>query len=132
MHRGDPPFDIQLRLEGYLPQTRTITSDESVKLFVSLAQLPPVAPRVESAVRPAPGPRRRCPRVAAESAEAAKSARPKESAPQRPGAVNPDGIIQPDSLKTRTLRERLGLGEATVIWPPIRWRSWWLRRGRSA
>src|SRR4029077_17985874 len=40
MHRGDPPFDIQLRAEGYVSQTRTITSDESVKMLVSLKKLP--------------------------------------------------------------------------------------------
>ncbi len=27
LHHGDPPFDVQLRLEGYKPETRTITSD---------------------------------------------------------------------------------------------------------
>ena len=42
--KGDPPFDIQLRLEGYQAQTRSITSDESMKLVVSLAKLPSVAP----------------------------------------------------------------------------------------
>src|SRR5205807_5868963 len=31
LHKGDPPFDIQLRLEGHLSATRTISSDESVK-----------------------------------------------------------------------------------------------------
>jgi serine/threonine-protein kinase len=40
LHKGDPPFDIQLRLEGHLSATRTITSDESVKMLVSLAKVP--------------------------------------------------------------------------------------------
>jgi serine/threonine protein kinase len=64
LKKGAPPFDIQLRRDGYLPQTRNITSDESVKMFVSLAKLPtavappPPAPRheetrVEPTVKPA-------------------------------------------------------------------------------
>jgi serine/threonine-protein kinase len=38
LKKGEPSFDIQLRLEGYAAQTRTITSDESVKMVVTLVQ----------------------------------------------------------------------------------------------
>jgi serine/threonine-protein kinase len=46
LKKGTPAFDIQLRLDGYAPQVRTITADESVKLVVSLAklQVTPVTP----------------------------------------------------------------------------------------
>jgi serine/threonine-protein kinase len=44
LKKGDPPFDIQLRLDGYAPQTRTITSDETLKMVVSLAKLQLAAP----------------------------------------------------------------------------------------
>jgi hypothetical protein len=48
LHKGDPPFDIQLRLEGHLSATRTITSDESVKMVVSLAKVPGSTPQVDA------------------------------------------------------------------------------------
>ncbi|MGZ3407875.1 MAG: hypothetical protein ACXVAN_15600, partial [Polyangia bacterium] len=102
MHRGDPPFDIQLRLEGYLPQTRTITSDESLKLLVSLAKLPVVAPKAEVT---APAPKPTAPAVSnvtkpkpahvSHTERVDKPAKPKETGP-KPAAVDPDGIIQPD------------------------------------
>jgi eukaryotic-like serine/threonine-protein kinase len=60
LKKGDPPFDVQLRLDGYLPQMRTITSDESVKLLVSLAKIPPIPvvakpepPKVSNVGKPA-------------------------------------------------------------------------------
>jgi serine/threonine-protein kinase len=47
--KGDPSFDIQIRLEGYLPQTRSITPNMSKEISVALAKVqapapPPVAP----------------------------------------------------------------------------------------
>ena len=102
MHRGDPSFDIQLRLEGYLPQTRTITSDESVKLLVSLAKNPTLAPKPEAKAEAkveAPS-KTREPRVSnvtkAEkpSSHGSHHSAPKSSAPKQVEA-DPDGIIQP-------------------------------------
>jgi tRNA A-37 threonylcarbamoyl transferase component Bud32 len=92
MRRGDPPFDVQLRLEGYLSQTRTITSDASSKVVVQLAKLPtatvkveeppkPPTPKVSNVTRPAKPPR---------------TTKPKEDAPKKPATPDPDGIIQPD------------------------------------
>jgi hypothetical protein len=98
MHRGDPPFDIQLRAEGYVPQTRTITSDESAKLLVPLAKLPIAAPKVEP-----PPPQ---PKVVAKPVKAPKPVvtkvsdvpkpikKPGKSAP-KDTPPDPDGIIQP-------------------------------------
>jgi len=59
LKKGDPSFDVQLRLEGYTPQTRTITSDESLKVVVPLVQLPTIqaTPRPETpevAAKPEP------------------------------------------------------------------------------
>ena len=55
MRRGAPPFDIQLRADGYAPQTRTITSDGSIKLVVALARLPAAPPPpVEAKTVPKP------------------------------------------------------------------------------
>jgi hypothetical protein len=106
MHRGDPPFDIQLRAEGYVSQTRTITSDESVKLLVSLAKLPtvvatPTPPKVETSPKPA------TPRVS-NATRGSPKANPTTGSPKanpttvgkKPRAPkssepDPDGIIQP-------------------------------------
>jgi len=99
MHRGDPPFDIQLRAEGYVSQTRTITSDESVKMLVSLAKLPTVV------ATPTPPPPAKPAKVETpvKVETPAKVATPKVSnatKPKRPKAPkssepDPDGIIQP-------------------------------------
>jgi eukaryotic-like serine/threonine-protein kinase len=56
LKKGSPPFDIQLRLDGYQPMTRQITADESVKLVVTLPKIqaatPP--PKRETAAQPKP------------------------------------------------------------------------------
>jgi serine/threonine protein kinase len=44
LHRGDPSFDVQLRLDGYAPQMRTITSDASTQMLIALAPSPTVTP----------------------------------------------------------------------------------------
>jgi len=97
--KGDPPFDIQLRAEGYVPQTRTITSEQSVKMVVALAKLPTAAP----APTPTPTPTRtptptptKTPTVEA----VAKPAVPKVTKVKKPKSPkssepDPDGIIQP-------------------------------------
>jgi serine/threonine-protein kinase len=99
MLRGDPSFDIQLRLEGYLPQTRTITSDESVKLLVSLAKIPTMAPKAEAkVVAPAKTPETKVSNVTKPEKPSSHSSShhstPKSSAPKKTEA-DPDGIIQP-------------------------------------
>ncbi|HEX4460913.1 MAG TPA: hypothetical protein VIA18_23195, partial [Polyangia bacterium] len=43
LHRGDPSFDVQLKLDGYAAQTRTVTTESSAKLLVTL---PPAAATV--------------------------------------------------------------------------------------
>jgi hypothetical protein len=77
LKKGTPPFDIQLRIEGYAPQVKTITADESIKMLVSLAKLPPAvappAPAVAHETRPkhiapesvsaTPRPKRRTPKA---------------------------------------------------------------------
>ncbi|HEX9103359.1 MAG TPA: hypothetical protein VF997_14200, partial [Polyangia bacterium] len=106
MRRGDPPFDIQLRADGYAPQTRTITSDESTKLQISLARLPSLAPKAELPPAPAPPqPKAELPKHAVKG-EAAKTPtgkvsnvnvtkpKPKKPAPKST-QPDPDGIIQP-------------------------------------
>jgi hypothetical protein len=97
MHRGDPPFDIQLRLEGYLPQTRTITSDESVKVLVSLAKLPTVAPKAEAKVEaPAKTPEAKVSNVTRPTSHSSSHhSTPKSSAPKN-SEPDPDGIIPPN------------------------------------
>jgi serine/threonine-protein kinase len=100
MHKGDPPFDIQLRAEGYAPQTRTIASDESVKLLVSLAKLPTApTPKVEE---PVVGKKESPPKQS--KAEVAKPTTPKVSnatkrggKKQSPKATepDPDGVLMP-------------------------------------
>ena len=99
MHRGDAPFDIQLRLEGYAPQTRTITSDASVKVLVSLAKLPALAPKAEAKAeaKPEPAPVKSEP-AKAPAAKVSNVAKPKShhsSSPKKQQDVDPDGIIQP-------------------------------------
>jgi hypothetical protein len=101
MHRGDPSFDIQLRLEGYLPQTRTITSDESVKLLVSLAKMPTVAPKAEAQVEePAKTPATKVSNVTKPEKPSSHSSShhstPKSSAPKKDPSADPDGIIPPN------------------------------------
>jgi len=98
MHRGDPPFDIQLRAEGYAPETRTISSDASTKLLVSLTKLPTATPKVE-----APPP----PKVVQKVEAPAKPATPKVSNVTKPPkhkaekkapketVPDPDGVMQP-------------------------------------
>ena len=99
MHRGDPSFDIQLRLEGYQPQTRTITSDESVKLLVSLAKIPTVAPKAEAkAEEPPKTPQPKVSKVTKPPHTSHHDSQPKTTAPQKSKKateVDPDGIIQP-------------------------------------
>jgi len=92
MHRGDPPFDIQLRAEGYAPETRTITSDESVKLVVSLAKLQPAAPRVEAP----PPPKRHEP--AAKPPVVAKPPTPKVSNGTKKKRAPKDTLPDPDGV----------------------------------
>jgi hypothetical protein len=94
MHKGDPPFDIQLRLEGYLPQTRSITSDESVKMVVSLAKVPVVAPKTEEA-KPEPS---KVPvtKVSNVSKTPRPPKPPKVPKKKVPDPIDNDGIIQPD------------------------------------
>jgi serine/threonine-protein kinase len=50
LKNGEPSFDVELRLEGYLPQRRTISSDETVKMVVTLVRQPtiPATPRPET------------------------------------------------------------------------------------
>jgi serine/threonine-protein kinase len=95
MHRGDPPFDIQLRLEGYLPQTRTITSDESAKLIVALTKAPVVAPKAEvvEEAKPVTSPVSNVtkPPKSSHGSHGDKIAKPKKS-----NSSDPDGIIQPE------------------------------------
>ncbi|HEX6837970.1 MAG TPA: hypothetical protein VF334_15440, partial [Polyangia bacterium] len=102
LHRGDPPFDIQLRLEGYAPQTRTITSDESVKMLVSLVKLPALAPKAEAKAEakpePPPPPSKSEPAKTptAKVSNVTKPPRPHHvSTPKKQQEVDPDGIIQP-------------------------------------
>jgi serine/threonine protein kinase len=92
MRRGDPPFDVQLRLEGYLSQTRTITSDASSKVVVQLGKLPTATVKVEEPPKPP------TPKVSnvTRPAKPPKTTKPKEDAPKKPAAPDPDGIIQPD------------------------------------
>jgi eukaryotic-like serine/threonine-protein kinase len=101
MHRGDPPFDIQLRADGYAPQMRTITSDDSAKLTVSLAKLPTAAPRVEEPPPPPEPARAQTPKVetpkvsnVTKPPKRTPKSGPKNSAPKKSEA-DPDGIIQP-------------------------------------
>jgi hypothetical protein len=90
MHRGDPPFDIQLRLEGYLPQTRTITSDESARLIVALTKVPVVAPKV-AVEEPKPT----TPPVSNVTTKKPPHV-PKIAKPKKSKTDDPDGVIQPD------------------------------------
>jgi serine/threonine protein kinase len=56
LKKGAPPFDVQLRVEGYLPQTRTIASDESVKVMVPLVKIPGAAKPVAAVAVETPPP----------------------------------------------------------------------------
>jgi hypothetical protein len=98
MHRGDPPFDIQLRLDGYLPQTRTVASDESVTLRVSLAKIPAAAPKPEVKVE-APKPAALAVSNVTKPKHATPKTAPKSTAPKstrkNTPETDPDGIIQP-------------------------------------
>ena len=105
MHRGDPPFDIQLRADGYVPETRTITSDSSLKLVVALAKAPVVAPpapakvepKIEPKIEPKVEPKREAKSETKEPAPGVSNVTKKShhSAPQKAPVPNPDGIIQP-------------------------------------
>jgi len=93
MHRGDPPFDIQLRAEGYVSQTRTITSDESVKLLVSLAKLPTVlatpTPVPDKAPTPTAPPKVAAPKVSNATKVKKIKPPPKATEPDRDGIMKP-------------------------------------------
>jgi len=96
LHRGDPPFDIQLRAEGYAPQTRTITSDQSLALLVSLAKLParevppPAAPVAE------PKPVVKSEPAKTPAGKVSNVTKPKSHhVPKKRPELDPDGIIQP-------------------------------------
>jgi hypothetical protein len=96
LHRGDPPFDIQLRAEGYAPQTRTITSDQSLALLVSLAKLParevppPAAPVAE------PKPVAKSEPAKTPAGKVSNVTKPKSHhVPKKRPELDPDGIIQP-------------------------------------
>ena len=96
MRHGDPPFDVQLRLEGYKSETRTITSDQSAKLAVSLAKLPSVQPKTEVAqpkVEPTPAPKT-IPTAVSNVAEPKPKPRHHKTDGTKPKSVDdPDGII---------------------------------------
>ncbi|HEY2749273.1 MAG TPA: serine/threonine-protein kinase [Polyangia bacterium] len=105
LHRGDPPFDIQLRVEGYKPETRTIASDGSMRMMVALSKLPNVQPKIEevAAPRPVAPPRPTSAPVSnvasppkpAHHTHHADGPKPPPKSPKAPTA-DPDGIIQPD------------------------------------
>ncbi len=44
LHRGDPSFDVQLRLDGFAAQTRTVTTENSARLLVTLSPVATVTP----------------------------------------------------------------------------------------
>jgi serine/threonine-protein kinase len=44
LNKGDPSFDISIKLEGYKPQTRTVQADSSKLIDVTLAKDETVAP----------------------------------------------------------------------------------------
>jgi eukaryotic-like serine/threonine-protein kinase len=57
LHRGDPSFDVQLRLDGYAAQTRTITAESSTSMLIALAPsatVTPVAAKPEASAPPLP------------------------------------------------------------------------------
>ena len=99
LHRGDPPFDVQLRHEGYQPETRTITSDASVKLVVVLAKQPLLAPQAAAPpveAKPAVKVARRAEAPKASTPRVSNVAKPKKrSSPAKKPEADPDGIIQP-------------------------------------
>ena len=95
MHRGAPPFDIQLRAEGYAPETRTITSDESVKLVVSLAKLQPAAPRVEAPPPPKRHESAAKPPVVAKPPTPKVSNGTKKKRAPKDTLPDPDGVLPP-------------------------------------
>jgi serine/threonine-protein kinase len=44
LHKGDAPFEVQIKLEGYKPQIRTINAEQSMTLDVTLARDENAAP----------------------------------------------------------------------------------------
>ena len=98
MHRGAAPFDVQLRLDGYKSETRTITSDQPAKLLVSLAKLPSVEPKPE-VVPPHPKlePTKPTPTPVSNVAEPKPRHHKTEAPAKKPKTIeDPDGIIAPD------------------------------------
>jgi serine/threonine-protein kinase len=98
MRRGDPPFDVQLRHDGYKPETRTITSDQPAKLLVSLAKLPSVEPKPEVAPpHPKLEPAKPTPTPVSNVAEPRPRHHRAEAPTKKPTTTDdPDGIIAPD------------------------------------
>ncbi len=101
LHRGDPSFDVQLRLEGYKPETRTIASEGTTHLMVALAKLANVQPKTDIA-EPKVEPKT-TPAVVSNVADAPKPAHhthhsPAQETKPKPKATtapDPDGIIKP-------------------------------------
>ena len=89
LHKGDPPFDIQLRLDGYQPQMRTITSDRSLKLAVTLARVTGGEPKPVATVEP-PKP------MPTAVSNVAKPPHEHKKRPPKATPVSEDGIIEPN------------------------------------
>jgi serine/threonine-protein kinase len=87
--KGSPSFDIQVKLDGYVPQTRTIKTDTTKEIVVPLVKVaapppPPVVPVANVAPRKEAKPEK------VDKPE--KVERPKSSSSRRKKEENPDDM----------------------------------------
>ena len=82
LDKGSPALDVQLSLDGYRPEKRTIVSDVNRELDVNLLK----APKAHAATKP----------VATKPAEATKPPATKPAEATKPPATKPDKATDPD------------------------------------